>query len=224
MISDTRFKICGLRALADAELADQIGADFLGFIFYPKSPRYITLPQWQAMAERLPKGRRVAVSVTPTSDELKAWRDAGFDAFQVHFPPDISERAVAEWSELVGRDRLWLAPRLPPGSTLPPSLLPYAKTVFVDTFAKDAHGGTGIPGDWGAFRLLREAHPDHTWILAGGLTPANIAEALTASGARFVDVSSGVEAAPGIKDPAKLRAFAQSLRRARESGSDPSRA
>ncbi|MGH8017065.1 MAG: phosphoribosylanthranilate isomerase, partial [Opitutaceae bacterium] len=177
---------------------------------------------WQAMAGRLPERKKVAVSVAPTFEELKTWRDAGLDAFQIHFPLDTSVDIVAEWSELVGPDRLWLAPKLPPGSTLPSALLQYAKTVLVDTFAKDVYGGSGIAGDWDAFRALRETHPDHTWILAGGLSPANITEALAASGARFVDLSSGVEAAPGIKDPAKLRAFVLALHRARRPGADPS--
>ena len=74
--------------------------------------------------------------------------------------------------------------------------------------------GTGRTGDWGKFRRHREAHPTHAWILSGGLNPANIGEALVETGARSVDVNSGVESAPGVKDPAKLRAFAEALRAA----------
>lgn len=221
MIGGIRFKVCGLRTLVDAELADQIGADFLGFIFHPKSSRHLSLLQWKAMAPRLPERKRVAVSVVPTVDELEGWRDAGFDAFQVHFPFDASEEVVAGWSAAVGRERLWLAPRLPPGTPFPLTLLRHASTVLLDTYARDAYGGTGATGDWPAFRRLAKEQADHTWILAGGLSPANIGEALAASGARFVDVNSGVETAPGIKDPAKLRAFALALHRARQPGSDP---
>ena len=221
MVGGIRFKVCGLRTLVDADLADQIGADFLGFIFHPRSPRHISLVQWRAMVGRLPERKRVAVSVMPTVDELKSWSDAGFDAFQTHFPLDTPEETIAAWSEAVGRDRLWLAPKVPPGTALPPALLAHAKTILVDTYSKDAYGGTGTTGDWPGFRELRETNPGHTWILAGGLSPENIADALKVSAARFVDVNSGVEASPGIKDPAKLRAFALALHRARRPGEDP---
>src|SRR5215217_2648537 len=114
MIDGIRFKVCGLTSLVDAEFADRCGADYLGFIFYPKSPRAISLAQYRAMAPRLPDRRKVAVSVEPSLDELGAMRDAGFDYFQIHFSESASDETLSAWSRLVGEKHLWLAPKLPP--------------------------------------------------------------------------------------------------------------
>src|SRR3954469_19745792 len=115
MIDGIRFKVCGLTSLVDAEFADRCGADYLGFILYPKSPRHITLEQYRAMAPRLPERRKVAVSVEPTNDELAVMREAGFDYFQIHYRPDaVSDQQLDGWSRLVGEKHLWLAPKLAP--------------------------------------------------------------------------------------------------------------
>ncbi|HVU23606.1 MAG TPA: phosphoribosylanthranilate isomerase [Opitutus sp.] len=214
MIDGIRFKVCGLTTLVDAEFADRCGADYLGFILYPKSPRFVSPTKYAAMARLLPDRKRVAVSVEPTTAELAAMAAAGFESFQVHFRAETPLATIAGWSEQVGPERLWLAPRLPPGSDVPAELLPLAKTFLLDTFEAGAFGGTGKTGDWGKFARHRAAHPGKTWILAGGLSADNVGEALQASGARFVDVNSGVEAAPGVKDHDKLKRFVVALHRA----------
>lgn len=215
MIDGIRFKVCGLTSLVDAEFADRCGADYLGFIFYPKSPRYISLEQFRAMAPRLPDRRKVAVSVEPTLDELTAQRDAGFDYFQIHFRPDVSgEAQLSDWSRLVGEKHLWLAPKLGPERDVPPAALAVAKFIMLDTFQRDAFGGTGHVGDWAKFARHQAAHKMNFWILAGGLNAQNIGEALRQSGAKFVDVNSGVESAPGVKDQEKLKAFVVALHKA----------
>lgn len=215
MIAGIRLKICGITSLVDAEAADAIGADFLGFIFHAKSPRNLALAQWKAMAGRLPPRRRVVVSVSPSSADLRTLAEAGFDAFQVHFPLETTDEVLASWAAAVGRDRLWLAPRIPPGVAFPARILAHAATILWDTYAADGYGGTGRTGDWSAFRAAREAHGAHTWILAGGVGPDNVGAALAATGARFVDVNSAVELSPGVKDPAKLKALAAALSAAR---------
>lgn len=215
MIDGVRLKVCGLTSLVDAEFADRCGADFLGFILYPKSPRHIALAQYAALAKRLPDRRKVAVSVAPTLDELAAMQAAGFDSFQIHFADDTPLKTLAAWSEQVGPDRLWLAPKLPPGRDVSPEWLPLAKYFLLDTFKADTFGGSGDTGDWPKFARHRAAHPDKTWILAGGLNPENIGTALQASGANFVDVNSGIEAAPGVKDHEKLKRFVVALHRSR---------
>lgn len=221
MIDGIRFKVCGLTALVDAEFADRCGADYLGFILYPKSPRFISLAQYQSMARFLPQRRKVAVSVEPTLDELGAMISAGFDFFQIHFGLETPIETVAAWSKIVGVERLWLAPKLPGGTDLPPQFLPLAKFIMLDTFHRDSFGGTGQTGDWPKFARHRLAHPDKTWILAGGLNPQTIGEALRASGTRFVDVNSGVEAAPGVKDHAKLKRFVVELHEAASANAAP---
>src|SRR5687767_12586899 len=121
MIDGIRFKVCGLTSLVDAEFADRCGADYLGFNFYPKSPRYLPLEQYRAMAPRLPDRRKVAVAVEPAIDELSAIRGAGFDFFQIHFRPETSDAQLSAWSQLVGEKHLWLAPKLPPEQDVSPA-------------------------------------------------------------------------------------------------------
>ena len=215
MIDGIRIKICGLTSLVDVEFADRCGVDCLGFILYPKSPRYLSLESFRAMAKRLPDRKKVAVTVEPTAAELAVLNAAGFDFFQVHFRHDLAISQVASWAETVGVDRLWLAPKLPPGVEVPGDLLPLAKFFLLDTFHADKFGGTGATGDWAKFSRHQQAHPDKVWILSGGLNPDNIGEALRASSARFVDVNSGVESAPGVKDQEKLKRLAVAVHKTR---------
>ena len=218
MINGVRLKVCGITSLVDADAADAIGADFLGFIFFPKSPRGITAAQYQAMSERLPPRKRVAVCVEPTPAELTALLALDFDRFQIHFDAATALATVDHWSQLVGRARLWLAPKLPPGQDVRPEWLPLADSILLDTFHPEKFGGTGEVGDWPKFARHQAAHPDKTWILSGGLKPENVAAAVTATGAKFIDVNSGVEQAPGIKSPDKLKAFVLALHGATKQG------
>lgn len=215
MIDGIRLKICGLTSLVDADAADSIGADCLGFILHHASPRYLSLNQYRAMEARLPPRRRVAVMVEPTIDELAEVAAENFHFFQLHFRHDVPIEEIAAWSELVTPDRLWLAPKLPPGEDVYPEWLPLATYFLMDTFHASGFGGSGKTGDWGKFARHQQKYPKKVWILAGGLNPENIGEALTQSGARFVDANSGVEATPGLKDPARLRAFAAAIHQAR---------
>jgi phosphoribosylanthranilate isomerase len=212
MIGDIHFKVCGLKRAEDARLAAELGADFLGFILYPKSPRYLPLGDYSELASLLPRGpKRVAVMVEPSLDDLDWAAEAGFDFFQIHARHDLHFGAVNAWSAQVGPERLWLAPKLPPGAPFPEAWGALAETFLVDTFHAEGFGGSGRTGDWGGFSSRARAHPDKRWILAGGLSPENIREAVASSGARFVDVNSGVESAPGEKSPEKLRALAAAL-------------
>jgi phosphoribosylanthranilate isomerase len=214
MIDGIRFKVCGLTSLVDAEFADRCGADYLGFNLYPKSPRCIGLAQYRAMAPRLPDRKRVAIMVSPSTEELREAQAAGFDYFQIHFPADTPVSVVSAWSTQVGAQQLWLAPKLPPADDVAPHVLAAAKFILLDTFHAEGFGGSGRTGDWQKFARHQAAHPATFWILAGGLNPENIGDALRASGARFVDVNSGVESAPGVKDVEKLKAFVVALHRA----------
>ena len=214
MINGVRLKVCGITSLVDADAADAVGADCLGFIFHAKSPRNVAATQYAAMKERLPPRKKVAVCVEPSAVELAALEKLGFDLFQIHFAAETTVATLGAWSQLAGRNRLWLAPKLPPSQDVKPEWLTFADTFLLDTFHADKFGGTGETGDWPKFKRHREAHPGKTWILSGGLTPANIAAAVTSTGAKFVDVNSGVEQAPGIKSPAKLQALVLALHNA----------
>lgn len=214
MIDGVRVKVCGLTSLVDAQFADRCGADYLGFILYPKSPRYIPLPQYQAMAARLPDRRKVAVTVEPDPNELALMAD-DFDFFQIHFRHDLPLTTLAGWAKAVGLEKLWLAPKLPPSDDVSPTMLRVSRYFLLDTFQAEGFGGTGKTSDWSKFVRHQQAHPDRYWILAGGLNPENIGDAMRATNASFVDVNSGVEAAPGIKDHEKLKQFVVRLHESR---------
>jgi phosphoribosylanthranilate isomerase len=216
MIDGIRIKICGLTSLVDADFADRCGVDYLGFNLYPKSPRYVSLEQFNAMSSRLPDRRKVAVLVEPSRAQLEQAKRAGFDFFQVHFRLEHSTFVKEQYPPIVGADRLWLAPKLPPDRDVPADLMGFASTFLLDTFHAEKFGGSGKTGDWPKFARHRATHGGKTWILSGGLNPDNIGAALRASGARFVDINSGVESAPGIKDEALLKRFVVRLHESQE--------
>lgn len=204
MINGIRFKVCGLTTLVDAGLADSVGADYLGFIFYPKSPRYISVESYRALAARLPRKPRVAVTVEPTTEEVSVLKAIGFDAYQFHFPHNTPLATVEAWAATVTPEKLWLAPRVPPGEHLEKGMFTLARTFLFDTYRAGTYGGTGQVGDWSTFKRLAQEFPRINWVLAGGLTPENVVSALNETGARMVDVNSGVESVPGIKSSEKL--------------------
>lgn len=211
MSGGIKWKVCGLRTQADARFAAEQRADAIAFNIFPQSPRFIPLEQAQELAAEVSGPAKGLVTVEPSSAELERMAAGGFDFFQIHFRPEISLATLSEWSRIVSPARLWLAPKLPPGTDVAPARLPLADTFLLDTFDAAKFGGTGKTGDWGKFARHRQANPEKTWILSGGLTPENIKDAIKASGATYVDVNSGVESAPGVKDPARVRAFVAAL-------------
>ncbi len=212
MIAGIQLKVCGLTRVADAQAAAAVGADQLGFIFYPPSPRHLGVERYAAIRDALPPLTRVAVCVEPSSVELALLAELGFAAFQIHFKADTPRAQVAAWSDTVGASRLWLAPKLPPGQDVRPEWLALAETFLLDTFHAEKFGGTGETGDWEKFQRHRLTHPGRNWILSGGLNPGNVRPAVAATGATHIDVNSGVEIEPGVKDAAKLAALAAALR------------
>ncbi len=205
-------KLCGLTRPRDAAAALAGGIAYAGVIRYPRSPRYVSPDEIPDLLDVIPRAMRVAVDVEPSVEQLYAYREEGFHCFQIHFRPEISRARLESWSEAVGPDALWLAPRMPAEATeLPEMWLPCADTWLIDTPSLHGFGGTGRTGDWTRFRRWREAHPEKRWALAGGLGPANLESAVREAHPDIVDVSSGVEASPGVKDPAKLDALFAAL-------------
>ncbi len=205
MATGVKVKVCGITRSEDATVAAGAGADYLGFIFYTKSPRAISSERFEALRAGLPAIPLVYVEVTPSPDALRWARESGFSCFQVHFPGDYPIEELEAWSEEAGAENLWLAPRRRPGEPFPEVLLPLAGTFLVDTYKAEGFGGSGETGDWEEFRRLADRFPEKNWILAGGLNPDNIAEAVRRSGARTVDVNSGLESSPGRKDAGRIR-------------------
>ncbi len=207
-----RIKFCGLSTPEAVAAALAAGAGYVGFVFFPKSPRNVTIAAARALAAEVPPGiAKVALTVDADQALLDAITDqVPLDMLQLHgheTPLRVAEvRAryglpvmkavgVAEAADLADltayekiADQILVDAKPPKGAKLP--------------------GGNGVAFDWELIAGRQWARP---WMLAGGLNPLNVAEAVRLTGARQVDVSSGVESAPGVKDPALIAAFAAAL-------------
>jgi phosphoribosylanthranilate isomerase len=204
----TRVKICGLRRPEAVAAAVGAGAAYLGFVFFPKSPRHVTLAEAAALAVEVPPGvAKVALVVDAD--------DAALDALTAAVPIDMIQLHGRETPERVRavRARLGLPVMKAVGIAGQADLAKIeayaavADQILVDAKppeGADLPGGNGLAFDW---RLLAGRRWPVPWMLAGGLTPQNVTEAVRLTGARQVDVSSGVESAPGVKDADLIRAF-----------------
>ena len=197
----TRVKICGITRLEDAQQAVDLGAAALGFNFYPPSPRYIEPEAARAMVRRLPPfvtSVGVFANETDAGRVISTARDAGATAVQLHGPgfPDLQE--------LLSAFTLLVAVPVREGFKAEALSKFRPNAYLLDAFDPDWLGGTGKTFDWNAARETKCYGPI---ILAGGLTPENVGRAVRVVRPFAVDVASGVESAPGVKDPAKLRAF-----------------
>ena len=147
----------------------------------------------------------VAVDVCPNFDKIISMKKSGFRYFQFHFPLDTDLSIIKEWSTIVGSSNLWLAPKIPPDNEFPENLLNFSDTFLLDTYSKTKFGGTGHSSDWKTFSKCKVSYPEKKWILAGGIGPKNVAKALLQTKADIIDLNSGVEKAPGQKDPEKIK-------------------
>ena len=212
-MADIRVKICGLRTEADVAAVAAAGAAYAGFVFFAKSPRHLTVEQAARLALAAPVGlAKVALTVDADDATLDAIVEGvPLDMLQLHgheSPDRVAEvRAryglpvmkavgVADEGDLAAvfdyslvADQILVDAKPPKGAALP--------------------GGNGLAFDW---RLVAQRRWLRPWMLAGGLTPENVAEAVRLTNARQVDVSSGVESAPGVKDATRIAAFVQAAR------------
>jgi phosphoribosylanthranilate isomerase len=202
----TKIKICGIKTIDDALAAMDAGADLIGFNFYPKSPRYIDVGQCRDIMSVMRKYGHIAyvgVFVNASIAEIRATMEtAALTLAQLHGD---------ETSEIVQslHGRAFKAFR-----GVPQSIDEFARNeapaFLLDASVKGAYGGTGITADWSAAAELAKQYP---LLLAGGLTPENVAESVRQVHPWGVDVASGVESAPGKKDLAKMKAFVQAVKR-----------
>ena len=203
----TRVKICGITNLADALRAAKVGADYLGFNFYTGSPRYIAPAKARRIVQRLPRGvQAVGVFVDARPSQIvETAKQAGLRIVQLH--GSESPRVVGLLAKKLA---VWKAIRVR-GALKPPRLRRYgaAHALLLDSFRRGTKGGTGKTFDW---KLARSAKKNGRIILAGGLTPENVAAAIRAVQPWAVDVASGVETRPGKKDSRKLRAFFRAVK------------
>jgi phosphoribosylanthranilate isomerase len=206
-----RVKICGITNLEDALLACELGADAIGLNFYNKSPRSISPFTASKIIQKLPPfvaivGVFVNWQAAPVTTLAKA---LGLSAAQLHGdePPKLV-------NEIAKKVSVIKALHVGKGSALPPFAKYRGTTVFLlDAAHSGQYGGTGHTADW---NLAHTAAKSHRILLAGGLTPENVAEAILAVRPYAVDVTTGVESKPGKKDPAKLRAFFEAVNRANQ--------
>ena len=208
MTADIRVKICGLTKIADIQAAVQAGASYVGFVFFPKSPRHLATKDASIMAASVPVGIcKVALTVNADNTRLDHLIDAvPLDMLQLH--GSESPERVAEVQDRYGLPVMKAVGVADEGDL--PGLDEYlrvADQVLVDAkppAGAKLPGGNGLAFDW---RLIAGRRWPVPWMLAGGLTSENVREAIRLTGARQVDVSSGVESEPGVKDAAKIRAF-----------------
>ena len=205
-------KICGINSAESADAAVRAGADFAGLVFHPASPRHLALDAGRALAERMRGRVRLVALVADAGDELIAdvLKAVKPDLLQLHGKesparaaalharfgvPLIKAIAVAEGADLASE----------------PCYEQSCEMFLFDAKAPDGArlGGRGVPFDW---QLLRGRKFSRPWLLAGGLTPENVARAVATADAPGVDVSSGVETAPGVKSADLIAAFVSAAR------------
>jgi phosphoribosylanthranilate isomerase len=211
---DVKVKICGLRTVADVMAAADAGASYVGFVFFPKSPRNVTIDEAAALAIEVPMGvAKVALVVNAD--------DAFLDALAAKVPLDMLQLHGSETPARVAEVKARYS--LPVMKAI--GISTAADLEKIDTYAavadqllidakppKDANlpGGNGNAFDWQL--LAGRKYWTKPWMLAGGLTMDNVASAIATTGATQVDLSSGVESAPGVKDPALIHAFIAAAR------------
>jgi len=213
-------KICGNTTLADAVLAAEAGADAVGFVF-ASSPRQVRARQVAAITPKLPVStEKIGVFVDTDFEEIaSAVCVCGLTGVQLHFdaPLDLSARLRQRFGNGLRILRLVHFGVEQAHAAQPPCADANADAVLVDSRSSKAVGGTGIAFDWQVARdtLFQNSETStQRYIVAGGLTPINVAEAIGILGPWGVDVVSGVESAPGHKDSAKVRAFVANARAA----------
>jgi len=202
----TKIKICGIKTVTDALVARDAGADLIGFNFYPKSPRYIDVGRCRDIMSVMRKYGHityVGVFVNVSVAEVRATMETcGLSLAQLH-----GDETSEMLNELNGK--AFKAFR-----GVPQSLDGFARedapALLVDASVKGTYGGTGVTADWNSAAELAKKYP---LLLAGGLTPENVADAVRQVKPWGVDVASGVESVPGEKDAIKMKAFVQSVRK-----------
>lgn len=204
-------KICGLTTPATLDAAIAQGAAAVGFMFFPPSPRALTFEQAAALAQRVPTGTdRVGVFVDPADDELtQSIQAANLTALQLHGTPPERTAAIRQHHRL----QVWATVSVRTRADLDAAARYQgaADRLFYDAKTPDGAdrpGGMGVRFDWTLLDGFRHPLP---WLLGGGLDAGNVAEAIRRTGAPMVDVSSGVESAPGVKDVDKITAFLQAV-------------
>lgn len=205
-------KICGINTAFAADAAVKAGADLVGFVFHAKSPRHLSFEGARALAERLRGRVRLAALVADADDP---WISAAVEAVRPDFLQLHGRETPQRAGVIAARFGVPLIKALPVADAADldaaPAYVSVADMLLFDAKAPEGlrPGGHGVPFDWS---LLRGRTFDRPWLLAGGLDPSNVARAVAAAAPSGVDVSSGVETAPGVKSLEKIAAFVAAAR------------
>jgi len=202
----TKVKICGITNLEDALAAVDLGADLLGFIFYPKSPRYIEPEKAMEIIRKIPTFVDTAgVFVNPTSEQIHETNEQGWlNWIQLHGDETPEFCGSLHWMNT----RTMKAVRIKDKSDIESALAYHTDALLLDTYVKGKYGGTGKTFDWS---LLD--HLPRRIFLSGGITPENVIQAIEV-GVYGVDINSGIESEPGKKDPEKMKQLFENINRA----------
>lgn len=215
--SDIRVKICGLTTAATVEAAAEAGARYVGFVFFARSPRNLSFEAAADLAAAVPVGLcKVALTVNAEDAFLdRLMEQVPIDMLQLH-----GQESPARVAEVKARYGLPVMKAIGVAGTADMAAIDVysdvADQLLIDARppeGADLPGGNGLMFDWQL--LAGRKYWRRPWMLAGGLTPDNVAEAVRVTGARQVDVSSGVESAPGVKDAGLIRAFVEAATGAR---------
>lgn len=212
-MSDIKVKICGLGATQDVLACAEAGAAYVGFVFFPKSPRHLDIKAAHALAVQVPAGiAKVALVVNPTDASLaELLEQVPIDILQLH--GDETPERVSEIKEHFGLPVMKAVGIADENDLL--ALAEYGRVadqLLIDAKPPknaDLPGGNGLSFDW---RLIAGRRWGVPWMLAGGLNPSNVAEAIRLTGATQVDVSSGVESKPGVKSATLIKDFVDATR------------
>lgn len=201
-------KICGITRKEDGVIALELGADALGLNFFPRSPRYLDLGTARTLVSGLPPfGLRVGIFVDPSFETvMEVAKSVRLDTIQLH------GRETPEFAEDIRNEgfRVWKVVKVAGAKSLQGFVDYPCDALLLDTCDPSSPGGTGKSFDW---NLLHEWEAPLPWILSGGLTPETVSEAVLRLSLTGVDVASGIESAPGIKDHELMRAFIQRAKR-----------
>jgi phosphoribosylanthranilate isomerase len=210
-----KVKICGITSKEDLKMVCDVGADAVGFIVgVPSSPRNLTVEKAKKLIKHVPIFvKSVLVVVSQDAYEiLRLYKDLKPDIIQIHGkkPPDISVLRENLPDALLVR-----AVTVKNGDALQKAMeeADFFDAVLVDSHFAGKHGGTGVTHDWNISRHIREAIRPKPLILAGGLNPENVKEAVQTVKPYAVDASTGVESKPGVKDPEKVAAFIRNAKK-----------
>jgi len=204
-------KICGICSRSDLEQICALGPDAIGFVFWPKSRRYVRPEQAAAWLPSIPESiKKVGVFVEPTADEVETVaRECQLDVVQIH-------QTSNDWKidrPLFQGLEIWLSPKMEQGvtSAVLQSVSPEPAVLLADAFDPQTIGGTGVVGNWDAALEMKKKLGKPV-MLAGGLKPDNVANAIETVQPWGVDISSGVEKEPGVKNIRKVKKFISIVR------------